>query len=168
MPSYLHPRSRSTVSLFTITLMSSLVIVGIPHLFPCPVPRHAYADSEMIMSADGQQRMVRKRRRKPTEPRLHGESDANSTLIDDTTTQIHTVTPKNSIHRQQEGTVDEEIVKFRQMEEEARSLATVKRECPVPKPGGVIGQLLGFRSQDTGSGRDGIPRADIPGRGSGS
>ncbi|EEQ90072.1 hypothetical protein RJZ56_007913 [Blastomyces dermatitidis] len=166
MPPHLHPRSRSTVSLFTLTLMSSLVIVGIPHLFPCPVPRHAYADSEMIMSADGQQKMVRKRRRKPVEAQPAGESDVNSTMIN--TTPPRTMKPGYSSRRQQEGLLDDDIVKFRQMEEEARNLQNVKRECPVPKPGGMVGELLGFKNQDQGRGRDGIPRADIPGRGNGS
>ncbi|PGH02315.1 hypothetical protein GX51_04756 [Blastomyces parvus] len=166
MPPHLHPRSRSTISLFTLTLMSSLVIVGIPHLFPCPVPRHAYADSEMIMSADGQQKMVRKRRRKPLDAQPPGESDGNSNIIN--TTPPHTVRPEYSPQRQQEGLIDDEIAKFRQMEEEARNLANVKRECPVPKPRGVVGELLGFKNQDQGRGRDGIPRADIPGRGDGS
>ncbi|PGH36957.1 hypothetical protein GX50_00192 [[Emmonsia] crescens] len=163
MPPHLHPRSRSTVSLFTLTLMSSLVIVGIPHLFPCPVPRHAYADSEIIMSSDGQQRTVRKRRRKAVEPRPPGDSEENS-IINTRTAAL----AENSGLESQQRILDEEIVKFRQMEEEARNLANIKRECPVPKPRGVVGQLLGFKNRDEGRGRDGIPRADIPGRGNGS
>ncbi|OJD19116.1 hypothetical protein AJ78_00902 [Emergomyces pasteurianus Ep9510] len=164
MPPHLHPRSRSTVSLFTLTLMSSLVIVGIPHLFPCPVPRHAFADSEMITSADGQQRLARKRRRKPVEPQQPlGASEGNLTDVNTGTS----TTPAARLNSQQ-GHLDEEVMKFRGMEEEARHLANVKRECPVPKPGGVVGQLLGFNNRDKGKGRDGIPRADIPGRESGS
>lgn len=30
-------------------------------------------------------------------------------------------------------------------DEQLRSSARTKRECPVPKPGGVVGELLGFR-----------------------
>ncbi|PGG95856.1 hypothetical protein AJ79_09837 [Helicocarpus griseus UAMH5409] len=151
MPPHLHPRSRSTISLFTLTLTSSLVIVGIPHLFPCPAPRRAYADSQMIMSADGQQRIARKRRRK---------------AVDNESAEGAVTTTAMASESSQQNSLDEEIVRFRQMEEEARLLAEVKRECPVPKPGGVVGQLLGFKNQekDEGRGRDGIPRADIPGR----
>jgi hypothetical protein len=41
--------------------------------------------------------------------------------------------------------VDEEVSTFLQMEEEADKLSHINRECPVPKPKGVIGELLGFR-----------------------
>jgi hypothetical protein len=41
--------------------------------------------------------------------------------------------------------VDEEVSTFLQMQEEAETLTHTNRECPVPKPKGVLGQLLGFR-----------------------
>lgn len=44
------------------------------------------------------------------------------------------------------GAVDEEVTTFFQMEEEAEKMAHVSRECPVPKPKGVLGELLGFRN----------------------
>lgn len=44
------------------------------------------------------------------------------------------------------GAVDEEVSAFFQMEEEAEKLAHVGHACPVPKPKGVIGELLGFRN----------------------
>lgn len=44
-------------------------------------------------------------------------------------------------------TPDDEVSTFLQLEEEAERLAKTGRECPVPKPGGVIGELLGFPSQ---------------------
>ncbi|OAX84328.1 hypothetical protein ACJ72_01298 [Emergomyces africanus] len=149
--------------------MSSLVIVGIPHLFPCPVPRHAFADSEMIMSSDGQQKLVRKRRRKLVEPQQPAPdaSDPENTAVVAVKPRTAT-TPAERLSSRQQGPFDEEIMKFRGMEEEARNIANIKRECPVPKPGGVVGQLLGFNKRDEGKGRDGIPRADIPGRESGS
>lgn len=45
---------------------------------------------------------------------------------------------------------EEEVVRilFHQMKEEAAAMEAERRECPVPKPGGKIGELLGF-------GRDG-------------
>lgn len=33
---------------------------------------------------------------------------------------------------------------FRAMEEEAAAIEKKRRECPVPKPGGKIGEFLGF------------------------
>jgi len=93
----------------------------------------------MMMGPDGQQR-IRKRRRKSTNP-----SDKAG----------------GSEHAQE---IDDEIARFRQMEEEAKRMANIRRECPVPKPGGVIGEILGFKSNSDTNGRDGIPRADIPGR----
>lgn len=41
--------------------------------------------------------------------------------------------------------VDEEVSTFLQMEAEAEKLSHINRECPVPKPKGVLGELLGFR-----------------------
>lgn len=38
----------------------------------------------------------------------------------------------------------DEVTTFLQMEAEAESLARIGRECPVPKPRGIVGQLLGF------------------------
>lgn len=104
MPSYLHPRSRWTMSLFTITLGVSFVVVGMPHLLPCPVPPRALADGEMDITEDGR----RRRRRRYV--------DKNGVPF--------------SAEEQQ-----------RIREEEARARA---RACPVPKPSGLIGQLLGF------------------------
>ncbi|KAL4890216.1 putative alpha-1,3-mannosyltransferase [Aspergillus ambiguus] len=117
MPPHLHPRSRSTSSLFAGTLLASLLVVGIPHLFPCPAPRRTLADSEMIITADGQQiQRVRRRRRKEADmPNLQG----------------------NALPRTPEAS-DEEVSTFLQLEEEAEKFAQTGRECPVPKPKGVL------------------------------
>ncbi|KAE8146232.1 hypothetical protein BDV25DRAFT_143894 [Aspergillus avenaceus] len=121
MPPHLHPRSRSTSSLFAGTLLASLAVVGLPHLFPCPAPRRTLADSEMIVTADGQQvPRIRRRRRKDAEM-LAPEG--------------------NALPQTQQ---PDEVSTFFQMEEEAERLAKLGRECPVPKPGGVLGELLGF------------------------
>ena len=45
---------------------------------------------------------------------------------------------------------DEEVSTFLQLEEEAKSIADSRRECPVPKPGGVVGELLGFKRDGNG------------------
>ncbi|RDW62965.1 uncharacterized protein DSM5745_10076 [Aspergillus mulundensis] len=124
MPPHLHPRSRSTTGLFAGTLLASLVVVGIPHVFPCPAPRTTFADSEMIIGPDGQQiQRVRRRRRKDAEM-LAQEG--------------------NMLPQKPTNTADEEIATFLQLEEEAKQYANIRHECPVPKPTGVIGSLLGF------------------------
>jgi cytochrome c oxidase assembly factor 2 len=78
----------------------------------------------MIVTADGQQiqRIRRKRRKDPNMLEQDGAS-------------IHLARPQSS---------DEEVSTFLQMEEEAERLANTRRECPVPKPKGVLGELLGF------------------------
>lgn len=101
MPPALHPRSSLTLSLFTSTLAVSFLVVGLPHLVPCPVQPHSYAD-------DGTPR-PRRRRRKVED----GAADANQTNSEVLTTDL-----------------------------ESRS-----RECPVPKPGGLVGQMLGLKAQ---------------------
>ncbi|KAL4785553.1 hypothetical protein BJX76DRAFT_324119 [Aspergillus varians] len=134
MPPHLHPRSRSTTGLFAGTLLASLLVVGIPHVFPCPAPRRTFADSEMIITADGQQiQRVRRRRRKDV----------------DTIAQEGNILPQTS---------DEEVSTFLQLEEEAKLLSAPGRECPVPKPTGMIGNLLGFSHHTTAQGPQGESR----------
>ncbi|CAI7567674.1 unnamed protein product [Penicillium manginii] len=122
MPPHLHPRSRSTTGLFAGTLLAGLLVVGMPHVFPCPAPRRTFADSEMTITPDGQQLpRIRRRRRKDV------EMDAES---------AHPVLPTSSGPMP----VDEE------MEAEAQKLTQANHECPIPKPKGMIGELLGFRN----------------------
>ncbi|OJJ37246.1 hypothetical protein ASPWEDRAFT_182138 [Aspergillus wentii DTO 134E9] len=129
MPPHLHPRSRSTTSLFAGTLLASLFVVGMPHIFPCPAPRRTLADSDMMMTVDGKQvHRVRRKRRKDVDTL---EQDGNS----------HTPFPMAQAS-------DEEVSTFLQLEEEAQSMAKVGRECPVPKPKGILGDILGFTGRD--------------------
>ncbi|KAJ6102569.1 hypothetical protein N7486_004996 [Penicillium sp. IBT 16267x] len=114
------------MSLFAGTLLASLVVVGLPHVFPCPAPRRTFADSEMTITADGQQ-VPRMRRRRRRDMELDSEM------------------PRPG-HPTPSGTADEEVTTFFQMEEEAENLAHIGHECPVPKPKGVIGELLGFHN----------------------
>lgn len=116
------------MSLFAGTLLASFVVVGLPHLFPCPAPRRTFADSQMIVTADGQQvQGTRRRRRK----------DGNSP------------DPSGNNPNQNPST-DEEVSTFLQLEEEAERFSHVRRECPVPKPGGKLGEMLGFKSPEGG------------------
>jgi cytochrome c oxidase assembly factor 2 len=56
---------------------------------------------------------------------------------------------------------------FLRMEEEAAKIEKLGRECPVPKPGGIVGELLGFkpRRNEQVEGRNGAPCSGISGRG---
>lgn len=137
MPPHLHPRSRSTSSLFATTLLASLLVVGLPHVFPCPAPRRTLADSEMMANADGQQaQRIRRRRRKDAE------------ILEPEARETTTTTPP----------ADQDVSTFFQMEAEAEKLQKhVRRECPVPKPSGLLGELFGFTDGKDGSeqrGRD--------------
>jgi cytochrome c oxidase assembly factor 2 len=100
MPPVLHPRSRTTLSLFTSTLVLSFVVVALPHIIPCPVPHRTrmYADGELPnITEDG-----KRRRRK-----IKSKDDIDA---------------------------------------EAKKAAV--RECPIPKPKGLVGEILGFKTQD--------------------
>src|SRR5271156_5612917 len=68
MPPPLHPRSTATSTLFAGTLLASFTVVAIPHLFPCPRPRRAYADTERQLDSEGRP-AVRRKRRKTEEQR---------------------------------------------------------------------------------------------------
>ena len=112
----MHPRSRLTTSLFTTTLLASFLVVGMPHILPCPAGPQ-YADSgDGQLTAEGTKR---RRRRKPAVP-TDGEEKQTTKL--------------------ESFAVDENEVGG-----EGR-----KRECPVPKPTGLVGTMLGLqRSTDT-------------------
>jgi cytochrome c oxidase assembly factor 2 len=138
MPPMLHPRSRSTSSLFAATIFASFVIVGIPHIFPCPAPRRTLADSEMIMTADGQQIPRPRRKRKAINTDDQSPKDLDTISM--------------GLRR---STSDDEVSRFLQLEAEAESMAKLGRECPVPKPSGVLGKWLGFTDRDREQQRDG-------------
>lgn len=98
-----------TSSLFATTVVASFLVVGVPHVLPCPAPRGTYADGEIVVGEDGKRR--RRRRRETPEVK------------------------DGIVHFDQSGE-DEAIRRARS----ARST----RECPVPKPGGILGEWLGF------------------------
>ncbi|MCJ1250885.1 hypothetical protein MMC30_008113 [Trapelia coarctata] len=110
MPPHLHPRSRLTTSLFGTTLLVSFLVVGMPHILPCPAPRIEFADTEM--TEDGRRRRRRRRSNSGENVDMKGEKL-------DTTME---------------------------MADEKAMLARKAHQCPVPKPTGLIGQVLGFGS----------------------
>ncbi|KAG4223709.1 hypothetical protein PC116_g27827 [Phytophthora cactorum] len=125
MPPHLHPRSRMTSSLFATTVAASFFVVTLPHILPCPAPRVTYADSEI--APDGTRR---RRRRKP-----------ESAVVKDGIVQFES--PSEDLER---------------VTKETGGIATrarKERECPVPKPGGVIGELMGFKGKSKTEERNG-------------
>lgn len=133
------------MSLFAGTLIASFVVVGLPHLFPCPAPRRTFADSEMRTTADGQQiqRIRRRRRQEENTRELKGQEPPAAT--------------------------EEEVDSFLELQQEAHRLANSRRECPVPKPRGKLGEMLGFKSpgdeqQQQQTGSTGFPQSDLSGR----
>lgn len=119
MPPHLHPRSRSTTSLFTTCLTISFLVVGIPHVLPCPANTHRQ------LSDDGTDNTTRvKRRRK---------------IRDDESLPV--AASQNQVHNGR-GDV------FGNANVEKEGERDRERECPVPKPGGFMGRLLGFQPAD--------------------
>ncbi|GAB7346777.1 hypothetical protein MBLNU459_g1877t1 [Dothideomycetes sp. NU459] len=117
MVAHLHPRSRSTLSLFTTCLTVSFLVVGAPHILPCPVDRRNVSDSATD-PATGEPR--RRRRRRNTAPEQ--ETDEPSGGGDGG------------------GVTAEDVADM-----------GPRRECPVPKPRGLIGQVMGFGRGSSGS-----------------
>lgn len=99
----------------------------------------------MAVSPDGHQvQRIRRRRRKDA-----NMPDQDSRVPENTSTSN-----------------DEEVSTFLQLEEEAERLAHMRRECPVPKPGGRLGEFLGFKhrgEEQQTSGRAEFPRSDVNG-----
>lgn len=108
-----------TSTLFATTVVASFFVVGLPHVLPCPAPRVAFADSE---TAEGGVAPKRRRRKRPA-PGPEPTVDSNG---------IIQFQPTGSGSK----------------EDGMELSAGSKRECPVPKPKGVIGNLLGFTKKE--------------------
>ncbi|KAI0857891.1 hypothetical protein F4860DRAFT_332373 [Xylaria cubensis] len=126
MPPHLHPRSRMTSSLFATTVAASFLVVVLPHILPCPAPRVAYADAA---STDGSRRRARRR------------SPQQTTEVKDGIAQFEAVGDSGS--RRSEDTTGTSAM--------TSTAPRGKRECPVPKPGGVIGEIIGFKKEKRSS-----------------
>jgi cytochrome c oxidase assembly factor 2 len=183
MPPHLHPRSSATSTLFASTLAASFVIVGIPHIFPCPAPRQGYFEEgdkvlrrrqrrrrskgesdgvDRLGKADEGQRMhtgtANVQEDGHGQLRLDGESKllpGSAKAVSDPRAWSSARVRTEGVGRGGDGTKEgedededeEEAVRalFRDMKEEASVLEKERRECPIPKPRGKIGALLGFR-----------------------
>lgn len=113
MPPSLHPRSGLSTSLFGTTLLVSFLVVGMPHILPCPAPRVAFADNNV--PEDDQKRRRRRKQQKslPDQPEKAAKGE--------TATMLN----KQAIPEQK------------------------THECPVPKPRGLVGEILGFGRRET-------------------
>lgn len=126
MPPNLHPRSRMTTSLFGTTLAVSFLVVGMPHILPCPAPRTIYADSDL--TEDGQPR----RRRRRVDSRTAEQDSAKAMVVVENTVE----------------------------QREAQVMMERSHECPVPKPSGLIGQILGFKADEQSKDQDLVVRVE--------
>jgi cytochrome c oxidase assembly factor 2 len=141
MPPHLHPRSRMTSSLFATTVAASFLVVGLPHLLPCPAPRVAYADAA---GPDGNRRRARRR------------SPQDTAQVKDGIAQFDDAVDPGSKSTTLAGAGSENERKEASTVTTNSTAPRGKRECPVPKPGGVIGELMGFKKEEkTSSGKEG-------------
>ncbi|KAM7202843.1 hypothetical protein V8F33_002501 [Rhypophila sp. PSN 637] len=123
-PPHLHPRSRMTSTLFATTVVASFFVVGLPHVLPCPAPRVAFADGEMAEGGEGAPK--RRRRKRPAAPSSEPTADSSGMI------QFQ---PTNDVSKESK--------------KDGMDVSTgSKRECPVPKPKGVLGELLGFTNKE--------------------
>ncbi|KAK0735805.1 hypothetical protein B0T21DRAFT_368567, partial [Apiosordaria backusii] len=106
----------------------SFFVVALPHILPCPAPRKTLADGELDPSSSPQKR----KRRPKQQSEIVGE-DGVARFNNVTVT-----TPEQQ----------EELQRVRR-ERRAERAERGKRECPVPKPGGVLGEWLGFHKDTT-------------------
>ncbi|KAL2169288.1 hypothetical protein VTG60DRAFT_6291 [Thermothelomyces hinnuleus] len=133
-PPHLHPRSRMTSSLFATTVLASFLVVALPHILPCPAParRVYYADDGG--EEEGGMSRVRAKARRTRAVRDEAEGGGSESPAD------------------QDGTAGIGVVEFRPGTGEDEGSSRGRRakgrgrgrECPVPKPGGMLGEWLGF------------------------
>jgi cytochrome c oxidase assembly factor 2 len=123
MPPRFHPRSRLTSSLFATTLLASFLVVGLPHVIPCPAPRIAFADGEM--STDGTTKW-RKRRKSP-DPGLGGVNDSKK--------------------------LEDRLIDDEENLEDGVDVTRPPRECLIPKLDGIARDILGFNNDSREHGK---------------
>lgn len=128
-PPHLHPRSSYTTSLFTTTLALSFLIVGLPHVLPCPAPRVMFADESR------------------SDPPSNRQKHQMSTATDDVEGSVGDRIHEGAKHCEHESG----RAQARIGSEETQRLQAKAHECPVPKPSGRLGQLLGFTPSADGS-----------------
>ncbi|PHH52879.1 hypothetical protein CFIMG_008340RA00001 [Ceratocystis fimbriata CBS 114723] len=149
MPPHLHPRSRTTSSLFAATIAASFLVVGLPHVLPCP-RTVTYADSNTstpsssplteFFYVDEQGRRHRRRRRD-----LSAAGATTSIVGSDTKAGLKSAPSLDLESPKSTRQMHNGMVQFLPTDGDATPVEKV-RECPVPKPGGFIGGILGLKS----------------------
>ena len=171
-PSPLHPRSTATSTLFASTLLASFVIVAIPHLFPCPRPHSSRMDSDnpAVIRKDQPRQQPPEDVGAPSGPdggRSSLRPSRNILDEDSLSASIRRVPDPRSITATTRGRSqhdEEEAMRFYMLELEAEEHARQAargRECPVPKPRGLLGRLLGVQENDRGENGDGNRRSQL-------
>jgi len=129
MPPALHPRSNFTTSLFGTTLALCFLVVGLPHIIPCPVPHTPqFAEGQMeIIGADG------RRYRRRLAPKTQ------QAQIQAQTQDLQDIRHDSEVNMQKLA---------RESQEDEEELRRKSRECPVPKPAGMVGRILGFKQEE--------------------
>ncbi|KAJ2907387.1 alpha-1,3-mannosyltransferase (Alg3) [Zalerion maritima] len=155
-----------TSSLFATTLLASFVVVGLPHVLPCPRPATRRLDGTVTSPTFQQQQqqqqqeqvcvdengrpLVRRRRRKCL---VTDDEGAEATGVgkgglkegEKMPAQTRTVEMVVGVQTRQ---VQAKMVQFEVDKDDllpSGDGGVGKRECPIPKPGGIIGDILGFR-----------------------
>ena len=135
MPPYLHPRSNATSALFAGTLLASFIVVGIPHIFPCPRPRRGYADAERKLELE----------RRPVKQKVRQQDIViEDEPVGQGSAKLEGDSKSSKAQKAKQSSIEEEAEVFRKLWEESKILAREGRGCPVPKPNGALGRLLGF------------------------
>lgn len=145
-----------TSSLFATTVFASFFVVVLPHVLPCPAPRVALADGQMVeVAADGtilpqqQQQQQRRRRRRRLQDEVM-ESSANAPVAPVGATQVERDADGMARFAMETGKRAADSDSDTSTSKLASSPRRTTRECPVPKPGGIVGELLGFKSGGDG------------------
>jgi len=142
MPSHLHPRSRATSTLFAGTLLASFAVVAVPHIWPCPRPRKQFLDSEIVIMDDGRaMRRVRKLKKPVSDSELSIEIPSPSPSPSNPADASQSTKMSNQQRKMQK---EADLLQQLQAEAAARDQENARRPCPVPKPRGALGRLLGF------------------------
>ena len=154
MPPALHPRSRQTFSLFTTTLAVSFLVVGLPHILPCPVPHTAFADGDNPSEAQN----FRQRRKREDDHTIDGTRTRQQHQQHQRDLQPRTRQQQTRLLKSQSfdrlnsgdngGSEPELEAQGEKSGVSSDSCVQRRRECPVPKPGGLIGQVMGFRENE--------------------
>ncbi|KAF8246182.1 hypothetical protein K440DRAFT_632410 [Wilcoxina mikolae CBS 423.85] len=82
MPPALHPKSFTTASLFTTTAVFAFLVVGAPHILPCPAPKRSFAEDDQERNGKGDTGGEKKKKKKCPVPRLGGGKEVGRVKVE--------------------------------------------------------------------------------------